>query len=54
MRSRQETLRRNSEASYAQQMDTLRLTYDTAVQGEDTQPHTFTELIEIHPSILPS
>ncbi|XP_045578890.1 microtubule-associated tumor suppressor 1 homolog isoform X2 [Salmo salar] len=32
MRSRQETLRRNSEASYAQQMDTLRLTYDTAVQ----------------------
>ncbi|KAM9398744.1 uncharacterized protein mtus1b isoform 1-T6 [Salvelinus alpinus] len=32
MRSRQETLRRNSEASHAQQMDTLRLTYDTAVQ----------------------
>uniref|UniRef100_A0A4W5QDP3 Microtubule associated tumor suppressor 1b n=1 Tax=Hucho hucho TaxID=62062 RepID=A0A4W5QDP3_9TELE len=32
MRSRQETLRRNSEACHAQQMDTLRLTYDTTVQ----------------------
>ncbi|XP_055749469.1 microtubule-associated tumor suppressor 1 homolog A isoform X4 [Salvelinus fontinalis] len=32
MRSRQETLRRNSEASHAQQMDVLRLTYDTAAQ----------------------
>ncbi|XP_041727996.2 microtubule-associated tumor suppressor 1 homolog isoform X2 [Coregonus clupeaformis] len=36
MRSRQETLRKNSEASHAQQMDTLKLTHDTAVQGIHT------------------